>query len=231
MILLAIEATGEFSSVALQREGQLFGSDLQQHGWNLSGSLLVATQRLLQEQSLTFGAVDAFGISVGPGSFTGLKISVTIAKTWARQLQKPLAVSTAFEAVVWNLPSEVPVLALLSARKDALYAQWLLNRAPRLPQALGEPQMVLKSALLEWLRGAEWIRQDYLIAGPAAVSALEWLPMLPKQPLELVENAPTAQAVAEIASLRIEQGETVSPLALTPLYIQPPSIHVKSKAN
>lgn len=231
MILLAIEATGEFSSVALQCEVQLFGSDLQQHGWNLSGSLLVATQRLLQEQSLTLGAVDAFGISVGPGSFTGLKISVTIAKTWAGQLQKPLAISTAFEASVWNFPSEVPILALLSARKDALYAQWLLNRAPRLPQALGEPQMVLKSALLEWLRGAEWIHQDYLIAGPAAVSALEWLPMLAKQPLELVENAPTAQAVAEIASLRIEQGETVSPLALTPLYIQPPSIHIKSEAN
>jgi tRNA threonylcarbamoyladenosine biosynthesis protein TsaB len=214
--LLAIESIGAICGVAVLQQGVPLGSIRLRHGLNLSGNLLHATDWLLQRCQLMLQQVDAFAVDVGPGSFTGLKIGVMLAKTWAHALHKPLVAVSAFEACAALAPKSLPLLVALPARRDALYLQWMQSDA-------STPAMVRQAHLPDWLaRTRPPHAPQPLIIGTA--QAWEWLqPLLPDAPYQLIE-CPDPVGVAQAGWQRLLEGETVHPFRLTPLYIQPPSI-------
>jgi tRNA threonylcarbamoyladenosine biosynthesis protein TsaB len=223
--LLAIEATGAVCGVALMQGGALTGAVRLAHGMNLSGSLLHGAEWLLGRRGLSLAQVDAFAVDVGPGAFTGLKIGVMLAKSWAHALGKPLIAVSAFEACAAQMPTGAPTLVALPARRDALYLQWLLPIDEGLPQPLGEPAFIVRDALSDWLTHS-YSREGFLQAIGAA-HAREWIaPHLPRLHWRTLD-APPVEGVAQIGWRRFLAGECVHPFALTPLYIQPPSIHRK----
>ncbi|MCX7993695.1 MAG: tRNA (adenosine(37)-N6)-threonylcarbamoyltransferase complex dimerization subunit type 1 TsaB [Fimbriimonadales bacterium] len=225
--LLALEATSAVSGVALVRDGALLGSVRLAHGLNLSGNLLHATEWLLQRHGLDLAQVDALAVDVGPGAFTALKIGVMLAKTWAHALSKPLIAVNAFEACAVEMPADVPTLVALPARRDALYLQWLTPRLEALPDALCEPAFVVQGALGEWLAQHTPDAEPFQAVGAAHarawiephMSALHWM----------LVDSPSPEGVAYIGWRKLQSGAIVHPFSLTPLYIQPPSIHVKVK--
>lgn len=223
--LLALEATSAISGVALVRNGALLGSVRLAHGMNLSGSLLHGTEWLLQRHGLTLDQVDAFAVDVGPGAFTALKIGVTMAKSWAHALSKPLIAVNAFEACAAAMPVETPTLVALPARRDALYLQWATPRLDDSPTPLCEPAFITESALAEWLRHNTPQAERLQAVGSAR--AREWIRgILPRLNWKLVDS-PSPEGLAQVGWQRLLAGETVHLFSLTPLYIQPPSIHTK----
>lgn len=227
--LLAIEATGAVCGVALMQDGALTGAVRLAHGMNLSGSLLHGAEWLLQRHGLALAQVDAFAVDVGPGAFTGLKIGAMLAKSWAHALDKPLVAVSAFEACAAQMPAGAPTLVALPARRDALYLQWLLPADEGVPQPLGEPAFVRRDALGEWL--ARGVPEGEALQAIGTAHAREWLaPHLPRLRWRILD-APPVEGVAQVGWHRLQAGETVHPFALVPLYIQPPSIHLKSAAT
>ncbi len=227
--LLALEATGVISGVALVRNGALLGSVRLAHGMNLSGNLLHAVEWLLQRFSLTLAQVDAFAVDVGPGAFTALKIGVMIAKSWAHALNKPLIAVSAFEACAVTMPAGTPTLVALPARRDALYLQWLTPHPDDLPTPLGEPAFVTQSALAEWL--AQYAPQELPLQAVGSERARMWIAdALPYLRWQLIDS-PSPEGVAQAGWRRLLAGETVHPFSLTPLYIQPPAIHTIGQAS
>jgi tRNA threonylcarbamoyladenosine biosynthesis protein TsaB len=223
--LLAIEATGAVCGVALMQGGALTGAVRLAHGMNLSGSLLHGAEWLLGRRGLSLAQVDAFAVDVGPGAFTGLKIGAMLAKSWAHALGKPLIAVSAFEACAAQMPAGAPTLVALPARRDALYLQWLLPLDEGLPSPLSEPAFVVRDALSDWLTHS-YPREGFLQAIGAA-HAREWIaPHLPRLHWCIID-APPVEGIAQIGWRRFLAGECVHPFALTPLYIQPPSIHRK----
>jgi tRNA threonylcarbamoyladenosine biosynthesis protein TsaB len=232
--LMAIEATGAVCGVALVDDGALVGAVRLAHGLNLSGSLLHAVEWLLGRRGLSLAQVDAFAVDVGPGAFTGLKIGVMLAKSWAHALDKPLVAVSAFEACAAQMPAGAPTLVALPARRDALYLQWLLPADGGVPQPLGEPAFIVRDALGEWLTnevGSPRVRGEPAGEGaPQAVGAAhaqQWLASHLPYLRWRVLDAPPVEGVAQVGWQRWQAGETMHPFALTPLYIQPPSIHRK----
>jgi len=227
--LLALEATAAISGVALIRDGALLGSARVAHGMNLSGNLLHATEWLLQRCGLTLEQVDAFAVDVGPGTFTALKIGVMMAKSWAHALSKPLVAVSAFEACAVGTPADVPTLVALPARRDALYLQWLTPRIGDLPEPLSEPAFVVQGALAEWL--AHTTPRIEPLQAVGVERARAWIrERLPSLRWKLIES-PAPDGVAQTGWRRLLAGETVHPFSLTPLYIQPPSIHIKKEGH
>ncbi|MDW8107127.1 MAG: tRNA (adenosine(37)-N6)-threonylcarbamoyltransferase complex dimerization subunit type 1 TsaB [Armatimonadota bacterium] len=223
--LLALEATSVVCGVAVVRGDALLGSVRLAHGLNLSGNLLHATEWLLARHALRLAQVDALAVDVGPGAFTALKIGVMIAKTWAHALNKPLIAVNAFEACAAVMPASVPTLVALPARRDALYLQWLLPATDALPTPLSEPAFVAQSGIGAWLQAHTPDAPTLQATG--APHARAWLePYLPNLHWRFVESPPP-EGVAHVGWLRFQRGETVHPFSLTPLYIQPPAIHVK----
>ncbi|MBE1447377.1 tRNA (adenosine(37)-N6)-threonylcarbamoyltransferase complex dimerization subunit type 1 TsaB [Paenibacillus sp. OAS669] len=81
--LLAVDTSTSSMSLALVRGNELLGEINSKAERNHSIHLLPQIQQLLTSAGLSAKELDAFGVGVGPGSYTGVRIGVTAAKTFA----------------------------------------------------------------------------------------------------------------------------------------------------
>ena len=73
-------------------------------------------EEVLREAGLVWGDLDALAVGVGPGNFTGVRISVSAARGLALGLDRPAIGVSSFEALAHGQPD--PVLVSLDARRD-----------------------------------------------------------------------------------------------------------------
>lgn len=122
-LVIAFETATETPSVALLRGEVLVGERIAPAGVDASVTLLAMLDELLERDACGLDAVDAFAVSVGPGSFTGLRIGVATLKGLAfGRPHRAVAVST-LEALAEGAPSrDMPVVPLVDARRGEIYA-------------------------------------------------------------------------------------------------------------
>ena len=98
-LILNIETSTEVCSVALARDGKVI--HLREHlsGQNHAQLLTVFIDELLTESSVKMEELDAVAVSAGPGSYTGLRIGVSVAKGICYALKLPLIAITSLEAM------------------------------------------------------------------------------------------------------------------------------------
>lgn len=119
MTIIAIDTSNKTLSVALQTEdGQLFErtiEDTLQH----SVKLMPTLQQILYDSQTTMQQVTKIIVAQGPGSYTGLRIGVTVAKTLAKSLQVPLVAVSSLLPLVANAVAVVPEVAYIAPFFDA----------------------------------------------------------------------------------------------------------------
>lgn len=123
MIWLGIETANAPLSVAVVKDGAVLAEVVQNIKLTHSVGAMPAIEELLQKAGVKPAELDAIAISEGPGSYTGVRIGVTIAKTLAWTLQKPLVGISSVQSLAANaqLSSDV-VCALFDARRQHVYA-------------------------------------------------------------------------------------------------------------
>ena len=123
LLLLALESSGRIPSVALLRGEELLG---ERHGARErpgAESLLPAVDELLAQAGKRAADLEAFAVSIGPGSFTGLRVGIATVKGLAFGSGRPVAAVSSLAALARGAPeSGEPVVALLDARRDEFYA-------------------------------------------------------------------------------------------------------------
>jgi len=93
--ILNIETSTEVCSVNISINGKLLSEKESLEGLNHSELLTVFIDELFRENNLEMKAIDAVAVAKGPGSYTGLRIGVSVAKGLCYALDKPLiAIST-----------------------------------------------------------------------------------------------------------------------------------------
>ncbi|MDR0956934.1 MAG: tRNA (adenosine(37)-N6)-threonylcarbamoyltransferase complex dimerization subunit type 1 TsaB [Endomicrobium sp.] len=90
MKILAIETSGKTFSIALSEENKIIASFYCDYGHIHSEMLIPSIERLLKDTKTSFESIDKFAVSVGPGSFTGIRIGMTATKIFAQLLNKPI---------------------------------------------------------------------------------------------------------------------------------------------
>ncbi len=111
MRVLAIETSGDLCSVAVV-EGTAPVAELRfRHRMDLARRLAPAIRRLLELAELGLPDLEGVAVSLGPGSFTGLRIGVTTAKTLAWSLGLPVAGISTLEALAAHTPLPSGALA------------------------------------------------------------------------------------------------------------------------
>ena len=88
--ILQIETSTEVCSVAYSENGELQFKKESLEGLNHSELLTVFIENLFKENNISFSVIDAVAVSKGPGSYTGLRIGVSVAKGLCYALDKPL---------------------------------------------------------------------------------------------------------------------------------------------
>lgn len=106
MWILALETSGPIGSIALCDDTQC----VEERSLELAGrhgqTLIPEIHRLLADHRLTPADCTALAVSVGPGSFTGLRVGVVCAKTFAYATRGKVAAVDTLAAVACNAPRE-----------------------------------------------------------------------------------------------------------------------------
>ena len=83
--------------------------------------LMPEIENCLLEANTELSDIDVFACSVGPGSFTGIRIGVSTAKAFAYALSKQVLGVTSFESLAYNIVDKVKKLTVIDARHDNFY--------------------------------------------------------------------------------------------------------------
>jgi len=97
--ILCIETATEICSVCLSHEGKTIALAETDKGFSHASTLTILIQKCLDEADLTLNDLDAVAISQGPGSYTGLRIGVSVAKGICYALDKPMIAIDTLEAL------------------------------------------------------------------------------------------------------------------------------------
>lgn len=230
MKILGIETATLAGGVALMGDGGLIGEYRLHVEIRHSQRLMVAIDHLLTESGTALGDLDAIAISIGPGSFTGLRVGLATAKGLALGADKPMVLVPTLEAMAAAFPySRMRVASWIHARRDEVYwALFDLREGPprRLsPDAAGSPQEGL-----DQIGGSE----EVLFVGDGAIKhrdlILERRPdgaFFPPRALQF----PSAASVAELGLLKYLRGETTPSAEVVPVYLRASTAELKWKAG
>lgn len=135
MNILAVDATGEVLSVALESGGKVYAarrSGRRPH----DETLLPAVEAVLKRAKISWNALDAVAAAAGPGRFTGIRIGLAFAATVGMKLKIPALALSRLEAAAGKSGAD-EVLGALPGWKNEVYHQ-LFRRKKAGPASAGE---------------------------------------------------------------------------------------------
>ena len=122
MLILAFESSARAASAALVKDGKLLSQYSQCSGLTHSRTLLPMGEDMLKNAELTYRDVDLLAVAHGPGSFTGIRIGVSMVKGLAWALEKPCTGVSTLEAMAWHgLAAGGLICPVMDARRSQVY--------------------------------------------------------------------------------------------------------------
>ena len=223
---LAIETSSRIGSVAIVRDGAVVVEEQFQHGLQHAAHLLPMIDRLCRAQGWSPADVQHLYLSAGPGSFTGLRIGITLAKSLALTMGIKIVAVPTVRVLVENAPTEARrVVIVLDAKRDQIFTalfdrdegRWLEQEPAHLDTLAG------------MLARAE--RPVHLLG--------EGIPFhgkfIPKDDQVIVTDPglwrPRAGIVASIGMEMAARQEFADPDRLTPIYLRKPEAEEKYEAK
>jgi tRNA threonylcarbamoyladenosine biosynthesis protein TsaB len=128
MIILGLETSTAVCSVGLSRDGtpEIERSIRESHIH--SEKLLTLVQEVVHSGNISLRQVDVIAVSIGPGSFTGLRIGLSTAKGLAFALEKPVVAVSTFEAMAEAARRRNPSASTVHVIIDARGNEWYLGK-------------------------------------------------------------------------------------------------------
>ncbi|MBQ9483054.1 MAG: tRNA (adenosine(37)-N6)-threonylcarbamoyltransferase complex dimerization subunit type 1 TsaB, partial [Ruminiclostridium sp.] len=118
MLILGIDSSAVSVSAAVCDGSTVIAEGFINNRITHSQTLMPLTEAILKNAGLTLADIDAFAVSAGPGSFTGLRIGISAVKGMAYALGKPCRAVSTLHAMAFNMLSwEGIVCAAMDARR------------------------------------------------------------------------------------------------------------------
>jgi tRNA threonylcarbamoyladenosine biosynthesis protein TsaB len=217
---LAIETSGKVGSVALVEDGNVIGEDCFEHGLRHAAEMVPRIDQLVRARQWTPSDLREIYVSIGPGSFTGLRIGITLAKTLAFATGAAIAAVPSLQVLARNAPPDARhVIIVLDAKRDQIFTARFSRSLEQEAWTIDEPAHLdsLANMLLRGPRPLHLIGEGipyhskYLDTNDASVIVT---------PPELWRAR--AAVVAEIGHAMLRAGQSTDPQRLLPLYIRKP---------
>ena len=121
-MILAVDSTSKSASVAVADGDGILYESFMNNGLTHSQTLGPMIEQALRQLGLSMRDMDAVAVTVGPGSFTGVRIGVACVKGLAMPEDKPCAGVSTLEAIAWNLAHlRGTICAVMDARCQQVY--------------------------------------------------------------------------------------------------------------
>lgn len=221
MLILAFDSTAKAASVALTDGDRLLADFVCDNGLTHSEILLPMAEDALRRAKKSLSDVDLFAVNVGPGSFTGVRIGVSLVKGLAFGKNIPIAPVSTLLSLAYNLyPTDGILCPVMDARRAQVYNALFRVQDGRLLRLTPDRAIALSDLRAELLRG--YADETVHLVGDGygvAFHALDGVKLHETPALLLRENA---YSTARAAVSMYENGETVTDEALLPVYLRMP---------
>ena len=191
MYKLLLDSSNKFLSVGLSKDGKVVDKTCYEAWQRQSEMMVTEIDNILKRNKIQKEDLDAVVVGVGPGSYTGVRIGVTIAKTIAYALKIKLYAKSSLSLLKHR---DLPTICVFNARSGRSYF------------GVYEGQKVLeKDAVTENEKVLEYVHAhpDYLVNGDTYQLGLE------SGPFDIIEN------LADTSNL-----EEIDPFKLNPVYLK-----------
>lgn len=121
MKILAIDTSSSVCSVAILEDDKLIDKNELDDGRTHSENLMPLLDELLKRNSIDIKEVELIACTVGPGSFTGIRIGVASIKPIAEVLNIKVASIMSLEALARNVENKETIVSLIDARNNQVY--------------------------------------------------------------------------------------------------------------
>lgn len=196
--LLAIESSSHVASVAILESDVLLGEFTLNHPKTHSQKLMPMLEALMAALDLKVADLDAIAVTVGPGSFTGVRIGLATAKALAQPFNLPLIPVSSLKAVAQGFQGfEGYICPIMDARKNEVYAGCYQWQNGVLVDVMAECALA-PSTLIEKLKG---LGQAVLLAGDGLPKYAESFKEALGQQLTISHSAHSRQRAANVADL------------------------------
>ena len=231
MSLLAFDSTATACSAAVWSNGRVLAHQTHLMDRGHAERLVPVIWSVMQEAEIAFKVLEAIVVTVGPGSFTGIRIGLSTAKCLALVGKIPLFGVTNFDLHKAVLPPEDwlkgPVMVVLETKRDDFYVQ-IYGRDKN---ELGSAEAVPSDALAQHAIDLAGTEAPITLAGDGAMRAGCLMKNISGLRLLWMERPyPDALNLATLAASVVEAG---SPAAFPePFYLRPPDVRrpVQGKA-
>jgi tRNA threonylcarbamoyl adenosine modification protein YeaZ len=213
MILLAVDTALDACAAAVlveeNGEERLFG-ETEVIGRGHAERLMGVIDRVIAAAAIRLAEVDVFAASIGPGSFTGIRVGVAAVRGFAVATGHPAIGVSSLDALATEAAAAVsgrPVVAVLDARKDEVYARpYDAGLAP-----LDAPKVLSRAAAATLAGGLGAV---VIGSGAALLTAID-------PSLTVAADRPFA-AIETFARLARRRGGAAARPRPVPLYVRPP---------
>lgn len=198
-----------------------------------SANLLALCDEVMHEAGTSVAGLAAIMCGAGPGSFTGLRVGLAVAKGLALPTGLPMVLVSSLDALACDLAAQSPtaqhLLPCIDAGKGQVYAR-LFDVTHGTPKAKGDSDWVLQPQDL--LPLAQEAAQDGLVAmgGTGLDRYLDTFAALPKESVFPTLPGPSAQSVGRLGLARMALGQTDDIETAVPRYGRAPDITRPKKA-
>jgi tRNA threonylcarbamoyladenosine biosynthesis protein TsaB len=122
MKILAIDTASFPASAAILEDNVILGEYVIRNQRKHSQNIMPMTERLFDDLGMDIGDIDVFAVTIGPGSFTGLRIGISTVRAFAQATGKPMVGVNTLEALAYNFAgSDRIVIPMLDARRDEVF--------------------------------------------------------------------------------------------------------------
>jgi tRNA threonylcarbamoyladenosine biosynthesis protein TsaB len=216
MRVLAVDTATEACSVALLSGDELIGRSAE-GGLSHAQQILGMVDAVLAEAQVSLSMLDGIAASIGPGAFTGVRISVAVAQGLAFGAGLRVAPVSTLEALAFQVmrSGAAQALSCLDARMGEVYWGCFVQDLARGLAASSTARVGAPDSVVLPVPGV----YRGIGRGFAAYPALASLPGL-KLDSKDSQALPNAREFAALGALRLSAGEGLDPADLSPLYLR-----------
>lgn len=225
MKLLAIETATALGGVAIMDDELLVAESRVNVKATHSERLLTEVDHALLSARLTIGDIDVFALSIGPGSFTGLRVGLSTVKGLLYATGKRVVTVPTLEALARNITfTALPLCPLLDARKREVYAGLFRWQEGALVRIISEQAIALETLLAKLAEPVVFLGEGALLYRRTIEEGMGERALF-AEPRDMV---PSPASVAALGMERARAGAFEDPLLLTPLYLRKSEAELKS---
>jgi tRNA threonylcarbamoyladenosine biosynthesis protein TsaB len=122
IMILCLETATPSCSVALVHNGEVLACEEDPKGQNHSEKITLFIDKVMKTAGVSYNDLDAVAVSMGPGSYTGLRIGVSTAKGICYAVSKPLIAVETLHAMAYGCKNNGILIPMIDARRMEVYA-------------------------------------------------------------------------------------------------------------